>query len=255
MIVMGIGLKLFLTENDTNDFKQYVHTPADPYFNTSFDEKKQILKNKKLQKTEKITQRSPAHKNDRTLGRAQPPLLLGKKPVKPQSNKFKNKMAPVPSEVQTKKFEVGDQKYEKLENVYAINKDQFLPNAYELLEEKNNLYIVYVPNDIPPPEDAYTVIKEEGFDNLIIFTGRLRVKFYDYGQVNYLVEMVNEISSSQKFYQVGINRSLEHINVATYEFNDYEQTMSFYEYLKHSRFDTVVIRVTIDMIQWQRVAK
>lgn len=150
-------------------------------------------------------------------------------------------------------FESREVSFEKVDNFFAILPEDYLPNNYEKVQELNGLYIVSYNGS--KPVDALDVVKNNETGNLAIFTGILRVKLKDYDQAKGLIELINEdISAQNKKVEASVSLEFEHINIASYKFDNYESTIFVYKLLQTEPFEGLVERVTVDLIEWKRTS-
>lgn len=148
-------------------------------------------------------------------------------------------------------FTFRDVDYSLVENYIAVPADDSIPYD-KRVKEFNNTYIIKFDGDNLPPE-AKAVVLNKGTGNFAIFTGILRVKLSQYSMKEDIINRLNNgVSDSAQIVSPKITDEHENIQVATYKFDSYEQTMFVFKTLQTEPFQADVKRVNIDLIEWSR---
>ena len=148
-------------------------------------------------------------------------------------------------------FTFREVNYSLVKNYIAVPADESIPYD-KRVKEFNNTYIIKFDGDNPPPE-AKAVVLNKGTGNFAIFTGVLRVKLSEYSMKEEIIDRLNKgVSDSAQVVSPKITDEHENIQVATYQFDNYEQTMFVYKTLQTEPFQDDVKRVNIDLIEWSR---
>lgn len=139
--------------------------------------------------------------------------------------------------------------YNIVKNLKAIRKEDYVEGKFKDVATLNSYYIVDV-SEGETVSDALVVLKDQTNSTLAIFTGILKVKFYEFDYAYNMKWLI--FNRSGKEINLKMVNQLDYINIAYYQFDSFEDTMLAYKILQADEFDDIISRVTIDVIQWRR---
>lgn len=142
-------------------------------------------------------------------------------------------------EIEDSEYDISKNGITLKHNIFAIKNDQQLPSEYQLIEEKLGYYIVQTQNS---PKDALGVVAIEGSKHYAIFTGVLKIKFFN-------IEQAGDIVAD---FPGRVSEDYSYINTLLVQFDQFEETMlAFDELKKHPG----VSGIEIELLQFQRTSK
>lgn len=139
--------------------------------------------------------------------------------------------------------------YQLVKNLMAIKEEDFIPMQYESEGQLNGYYLVKKESD-DYERSALAVVYNEDTKGVAIFTGILKIKFFDFEQASGLDEIIH--SKLGRSIPMQIVEEYPHINMAFYKFDNFEQTMMVYDLLSSETLKETFERVTIDLLEWHR---
>lgn len=135
-------------------------------------------------------------------------------------------------------FDFDGEEYALVDNVYAIREPDF-DGSGEVIGQRFNYYLVRTDN---PPIAVTSVVQNTKNGKLVIFTGVLKVKFFNFDDLTDLDLKVT--------YQV--QEEYPYMHRALLQFNSYDDTMVAFEHLRNH---TLIEMVEIELLKYERVNK
>ena len=151
------------------------------------------------------------------------------------------------------KIQVQGKKYLVVNNLMAVKKEDLGPGPFGQWEEFAGYYLIKKSIKDSVDSNAKTVLYNEDSGGIAIFMGVLKIQFFDYADNDKLKEIMTRIYADS--IRMELIEERENINLAFYQFENYEQTMSVYHLLQTEELKKIIKRTTIDLIQWKRLPK
>ncbi len=145
-------------------------------------------------------------------------------------------------------FEMDGRGFVLTDNAYSINKNDFDPNTQRIIEQRPGNQIIVVSDEVPT-SPFEKVVKNQDTGNYAVFTGKLFIKLFDPYQADIVIERVMEISPENLSRPKLDYTKADTIRVVSFIFDDYNQTMEFYNTAKGPEFDDLIERINIKLIE------